>query len=436
MKKLNRKVTNTAFSDSSKEFEACFTEVYGTTRWKILKKSLLHPAELVAFQNHFSCISLADEATLLPWFASGTCISAYKRVEATPDASYPPPWCSPLNGLKAFYWLDAASLLPAILLDVQPGMSTLDMCASPGGKSLVLAHQTWRPDSNIYDQTHLGPRHVSSVNAKLQGHIGGDSKSHSLADDPKPEILKESLSSEPGAAISSTTTGERPLQLGSLTCNEPDTKRRQRLQQVLNEYLPPILAAQVRIVGQEGDKYWARNECDTYDRVLIDAPCSSDRHVMQQSLSNRGMIPSTQWTLQGCKKIADLQLQLLLSGLRCAKVGGLVVFSTCSMLPLENDKVVDRLLSRVGANAVEVIAPGHQSFCLHDTDLDRFGTERTKYGLLSLPDLAGWGPIYTVVIRKVGSIAKAFMGGSLGLLQPVVTSSSDEEDEQESQACE
>ena len=49
----------------------------------------------------------------------------------------------------------------------------------------------------------------------------------------------------------------------------------------------------------------------------IDAPCSSDRHVLQQSALSRGVIPTSQWSYRGCKKAADLQLQLLLAGLRC-----------------------------------------------------------------------------------------------------------------------
>ena len=40
------------------------------------------------------------------------------------------------------YWLDEASLLTATLLPVTKGSTVLDMCAAPGGKSLVLAKAT------------------------------------------------------------------------------------------------------------------------------------------------------------------------------------------------------------------------------------------------------------------------------------------------------
>jgi hypothetical protein len=38
--------------------------------------------------------------------------------------------------------------------------------------------------------------------------------------------------------------------------------------QVLQEYVPPVLVDRIRITAQEGDKFWARNEQEAFDRVL------------------------------------------------------------------------------------------------------------------------------------------------------------------------
>lgn len=44
-----------------------------------------------------------------------------------------------------YYLMDGASVMPVLALDLRPGNRLLDMCASPGGKSL-LAIQTLYPD--------------------------------------------------------------------------------------------------------------------------------------------------------------------------------------------------------------------------------------------------------------------------------------------------
>lgn len=43
------------------------------------------------------------------------------------------------SGLTAPYYLDPASALAALALEVEPGDRVLDLCAAPGGKTLVLA---------------------------------------------------------------------------------------------------------------------------------------------------------------------------------------------------------------------------------------------------------------------------------------------------------
>uniref|UniRef100_A0A673FPK4 5-cytosine rRNA methyltransferase NSUN4 n=1 Tax=Sinocyclocheilus rhinocerous TaxID=307959 RepID=A0A673FPK4_9TELE len=42
------------------------------------------------------------------------------------------------SGILGYYLLDAASVLPVLALDVQPGHTVLDLCAAPGGKTLAL----------------------------------------------------------------------------------------------------------------------------------------------------------------------------------------------------------------------------------------------------------------------------------------------------------
>lgn len=134
---------------------------------------------------------------------------------------------------------------------------------------------------------------------------------------------------------------------------------------VLKDYLPPD---RYKILKLDGTKATFQQ----YDRVLVDAPCSSERHLIHAKMD---------WKLS--KTLPKTQLALLLNAIKAVKTGGRVVYSTCSISELENDGVVEKCLKHVE---------------LLDVPYDM--TERTKYGRIVLPDREGWGPIYFAVLVK------------------------------------
>lgn len=76
------------------------------------------------------------------------------------------------------------------------------------------------------------------------------------------------------------------------------------------------------------------------DRVLVDAPCSG-LGVLRRK-------PDARWR-KTPRQLADLpalQLAILSSAARCVKVGGVVVYSTCTVEPRENEEVVQMFLAR------------------------------------------------------------------------------------------
>jgi 16S rRNA (cytosine967-C5)-methyltransferase len=72
-----------------------------------------------------------------------------------------------------------------------------------------------------------------------------------------------------------------------------------------------------------------------FDRILVDAPCSGTGTLARN--------PEIKWKLTAADLI-DLQgrqKRILLSAIRCLKPGGRLVYSTCSLEPEENERVVE-----------------------------------------------------------------------------------------------
>jgi len=77
---------------------------------------------------------------------------------------------------------------------------------------------------------------------------------------------------------------------------------------------------------------------EQFDRVLVDAPCSNTG-VMQRR-------PDLRWRIEEKEiaRLAALQLKLLGKAAEFTKPGGVLVYSTCSQEPEENERVVERFL--------------------------------------------------------------------------------------------
>ncbi|MEQ9105057.1 MAG: RsmB/NOP family class I SAM-dependent RNA methyltransferase [Rhodothermales bacterium] len=97
-------------------------------------------------------------------------------------------------------------------------------------------------------------------------------------------------------------------------------------------------AGHVKIFLQDGTKVW-RYRPDHFDRVLIDAPCSSEGRFQVDD-------PDTMawWSPRKVKEMVRKQRRLLYSALRAVRPGGIVVYSTCAISPEENEAVVQSQL--------------------------------------------------------------------------------------------
>lgn len=206
-----------------------------------------------AFDRHFAAI-YGDR-----WDALRAALAAPARPEAH------------LEGLVKPYYLDGASVRAARALDVQPGDEVLDMCAAPGGKTLVLA-----------------------------------------------------------LALAGT---------GRLVSNDRSADRRGRLKRVVDEHLPEASKANLTVTGYDATQ-WGLHEHGVYDRILLDAPCSSERHLIHSP----GHLAD--WSPNRTKALAQQAMAMLCAALEALKPGGWLLYSTCSISPEENEGLLGRFATK------------------------------------------------------------------------------------------
>ncbi|MCK4251052.1 16S rRNA (cytosine(967)-C(5))-methyltransferase RsmB [candidate division WOR-3 bacterium] len=99
----------------------------------------------------------------------------------------------------------------------------------------------------------------------------------------------------------------------------------------------------VRPVIADGRNY----AIEDIDKVLVDAPCSNSgviakRPEVKERVNNKVI-----------RRLAKLQYDLISNAAKFLKVGGSLIYSTCSILPQENEEVVDLFLSNYPNFVVE-----------------------------------------------------------------------------------
>ena len=94
---------------------------------------------------------------------------------------------------------------------------------------------------------------------------------------------------------------------------------------------------------------------DTFDKVLLDAPCSGESLRAAEWRKSRVVSATERQALH------RRQVSLLTSGLQALKPGGEAVYATCTMAPEENEAVLDALLKahhpRITIETVEHVLP-------------------------------------------------------------------------------
>lgn len=151
--------------------------------------------------------------------------------------------------------------------------------------------------------------------------------------DPKPGEVVLDLCAAPG----SKTTQIAALMdgRGTLMACEDDSVRFQKLQNTLR-----IQGAAFVDARNEDAATLYHSYESFFDKVLADVPCSAEGRIDLGDQRSHGY-----WSESNITSNAKLQRRLLRSAARCLKPGGILVYSTCTLAPEENEGMVDWLMT-------------------------------------------------------------------------------------------
>ncbi len=129
---------------------------------------------------------------------------------------------------------------------------------------------------------------------------------------------------------------ETQSDLRSLLAIDKDAERLEKVKQNLVRL--NLHGSALHADASKPEKWWKNN---FFDRILVDAPCSGTgvirRHPDIKLLRNDADI----------EKVSRLQTSLLFGLWPTLKKGGILLYSTCSVMPIENDKVISNFLQEI-----------------------------------------------------------------------------------------
>ncbi|KAJ2976093.1 hypothetical protein NUW58_g8176 [Xylaria curta] len=222
---------------------------------------------------------------------------------------------------------ELVSMIPPLVMDLKPGMTVLDLCAAPGSKS-----------AQLLEMIHSGEE------ARIRKFM------ESFGEAALPSNEREDVDPTEDSADDGRATG-------LLIANDVEYKRCHMLVHQLKRLSSPNLIVtnhdatlfpSLR-VGRDPENPNVPRYLK-FDRILADVPCSGDGTLRKNCDLWKNWQPGNALGLHAT------QARILVRALQMLKVGGRVVFSTCSMNPVENESVVVSAIERCGGpDVVEII---------------------------------------------------------------------------------
>ncbi len=140
---------------------------------------------------------------------------------------------------------------------------------------------------------------------------------------------------------------------GTLYANEISVPRLRSLVHNLDK----VNAVNVGVLNYKGELL-SKIYGSYFDKILVDAPCSALGIIQKKEEVTNW------WNNRQMEKIANLQLRLLISAIKMAKVGGEIVYSTCTLTLEENELVIETVLKKYPVELIEIElpVPSHPAF--------------------------------------------------------------------------
>jgi 16S rRNA (cytosine1407-C5)-methyltransferase len=180
----------------------------------------------------------------------------------------------------------------------------------------------------------LGKYYIQSLSSMIPAFVLSPTKDDTAID----------MCAAPGSKA--TQLAEMMGNSGTLYVNEPSVGRSKALAHnldKLNIVNAGMLTSKGELLSKHFDNY--------FDKVLIDAPCTGLGIVQKkQEVSNW-------WTLNHASALSETQFKLLVSGIKSAKVGAEIVYSTCTLTLEENELVVAKILEKYPVELVDIELP-------------------------------------------------------------------------------
>jgi len=160
---------------------------------------------------------------------------------------------------------EIVSMIPVLAMDISPGETVLDMCASPGSKTTQIA-----------------------------------------------ECLGDS---------------------GIVFANEISNSRANTLVSNVHRH-----ASRSTIVINHDGRHIPKVPMEGFDKILVDVPCTGS------ATTRKNPEVWGKWSPKGGRSLHDLQINLLRKAVSLVRPGGVIVYSTCSLDPIENEAVVAEII--------------------------------------------------------------------------------------------